>query len=78
MTITKDEARILAHALDEYKYELYASYPDDKLSKAIEPLIDKLREQGDDKRRYGRTSQDSFYDVLRRYVIKFKELPDAD
>ena len=65
MRITKDEARILAEAMKEAKYEFVTlSF---KVFDRLEELEKRLEKFGKDKRRKGRTSQDAFNDCLRRY-----------
>ena len=66
MRLTKDEARILAQALNEYKYNIVNQFNDFKELNVFNKLHDlqyKLEMFGDDKRRYGRTSEDSLYDL---------------
>jgi len=66
MRITKDEARILAAAMEEAKYELATlSF---NFYEKLEELQNKLREFGTDQRRTGRTSMDSFDDCIRRFI----------
>ncbi len=66
MRITKDEARILAAAMEMAKYDLniLALGVFDKL----EQLEDRLNEFGKDKRRTGRTSMDDFHDCMKRFA----------
>ena len=71
MRLTKDEARILAQALNEYKYNLVTEFNDFKELGVFNKLHDlqyKLEMFGDDKRRYGRTSEDNLYDCFKRFV----------
>lgn len=73
MKLTKDEARILAAALEDAKFILYDKVrPNEKepLANAMESLQARLTEAGNDQRRVGRTSQDDFTDMLRRYILK--------
>jgi hypothetical protein len=68
MRLTKDEARILAEAMDEYKYKVVEN-PYFKELGVFSKLFDlqyKLEIFGDDKRRVGRTSQDNFNDLIKR------------
>lgn len=70
MNITKDEARILAEALSEDKYAMVDKMPKEvstKVFDALEDLENRLTEFGQDKRRNGRTSQNDFSDLLKRY-----------
>ena len=56
MRLTKDEARILAQALNEYKYNVVNEFNDFKELGVFNKLHDlqyKLEMFGDDKRRYG-------------------------
>ena len=68
MKITKDEARILSSAINDYKFRLKSDSDSFDLFDALETLEIKLEKFGKDKRRTGRTSQDSFSDLLKRYV----------
>ena len=71
MRLTKDEARILALALDEYKYNVVNVFNVFKELGVFNKLHDlqyKLEMFGDDKRRYGRTSEDNLYDCFKRFV----------
>ena len=71
MRVTKDEARILAQALNEYKYNVVNEFNDFKELVVFNKLHDlqyKLEMFGDDKRRYGRTSEDNLYDCFKRFV----------
>ena len=75
MNITKDEARILAAALEIAKYELkYPIEPSYPVFNKLEMLEAKLNEFGKDKRRTGRTTQDSFSDLLKRFATKAETL----
>lgn len=71
MRITKDEALILAAALDDYKFDFSELLPDRsqrlKAMQVLESLQTRLERNGKDKRRQGRSSMNSFTDVLRRY-----------
>jgi len=69
MRLTKDEARILAEAMSEYKYKVVEKSPYYKELGVFSKLFDlqhKLEMFGDDKRRNGRTSQNNFYDLIKR------------
>lgn len=71
MRVTKDEARILAQAVNEYKYNVVNQFKDIKelgVFKKLHDLQDKLEMFGDDKRRYGRKSEDNLYDCFKRFV----------
>jgi hypothetical protein len=75
MRLTKDEARILAQALNEYKYNVVNEFNDFKELGVFNKLHDlqhKLEMFGDDKRRYGRTSEDNLYDCFKRFVNQNK------
>jgi hypothetical protein len=75
MRLTKDESRILAQALNEYKYNVVNEFKELKELNAFNKLHDlqyKLEMFGDDKRRYGRTSQDSLIDCFKRFVNQNK------
>jgi hypothetical protein len=70
MRLTKDEARILAEAMDEYKYKVVEN-PHYKELGVFDKLFDlqyRLEMFGDDKRRNGRTSQDNFHDCIIRFT----------
>jgi hypothetical protein len=68
MRLTKDEARILAEAMDEYKYKVVENpyYKELGVFTKLHVLQQKLEMFGDDKRRNGRTSQDNFHDLIKR------------
>jgi hypothetical protein len=68
MRLTKDEARILAEAMDEYKYKVVENsyYKELGVFNKLHDLQYKLEMFGDDKRRNGRTSQDNFNDLIKR------------
>jgi hypothetical protein len=68
MRLTKDEARILAEAMEEYKYKLVENpyYKELEAFNKLHDLQYKLEMFGDDKRRNGRTSQDNFNDLIKR------------
>lgn len=72
MELTKDDARILSLALEIAKYDNTFSYVngvDRKLViSKLNNLQTKLSEEGKDKRRNGRTSEDTFQDCIRRFV----------
>ena len=73
MKLTKDEARILAYAISETKYDLSAkAYYSARLFEALEVLEKKLDYFGKDRRRIGRTSQDDFSDLLKRFAADFE------
>jgi hypothetical protein len=74
MRITKDEARILAEAMAEYKYKVVEN-PHYKELGVFDKLFDlqyRLEMFGDDKRRNGRTTQDNFHDCIIRFTKKNK------
>ena len=75
MNISKDEARILADALDDYKHTL-ANDADSKeealkIITAFDHLKMKLHRSSGDMRRIGRRSQDSYSDCVKRFVKKY-------
>ena len=75
MRLTKDEARILGEAMEEYKYKVVASngsYKELGLFNKLHDLQYKLEIFGDDKRRYGRTSEDNLFDCFKRFVNQNK------
>ena len=70
MRLTKDEARILAEAMAEYKYKVVEN-PYYKELGVFDKLFDlqyRLEMFGDDKRRNGRTTQDNFNDLILRFT----------
>lgn len=70
MRLTKDEARILAEAMEEYKHKVIDDYSKNVYLPLFNKLVNlqnKLEMFGDDKRRHGRTSQDDFTDLLKRF-----------
>lgn len=69
MRLTKDEARILALALKEEKYNLNDS-TSNKIEGYFEELVkleNKLDKFGKDKRRTGRTSLNDNYNLAKRF-----------
>jgi hypothetical protein len=76
MRLTKDEARILAVALESDKYSISRLVHDEidgergslKMMEKLNQLEEKLLDSGKDKRRIGRTSMDDFPDCLKRYA----------
>lgn len=69
MNITKDEARILAVALDYYSPAEKAESKEeaDKIANAMNRLQDKLLNFSNDQRRTGRRSRNNFSDCLKRF-----------
>jgi hypothetical protein len=74
MKLTKDEARILEAALEDFKYELVGGSNLTGLMEALEKLQGKLSEHAKDMRRVGRKSQDDWHDLLKRFSIKSNKL----
>lgn len=75
MRLTKDEARILAQALNEYKYNVVNELKELKELGVFNKLHDlqyKLEMFGDDKRRYGRATMDTLIDCFKRFVNQNK------
>ena len=74
MNITKDEATILYFLLNDKKWEFNDSLNHESKEAALagidalERLEKKLEDGCKDQRRVGRTSQDDYYDVWRRFV----------
>jgi hypothetical protein len=69
MRLTKDEARILAQAMSDYKYKVVEgnnSYKELGVFNKLYDLQYKLEMFGDDKRRNGRTTEDNFNDLIKR------------
>jgi len=76
MRLTKDEARILGEAMEEYKYKVVANNSSYKILGLFNKLHDlqhKLEIFGDDKRRYGRTSHDDLNDLFVRFANQNKQ-----
>lgn len=80
MKLTKDEAAVLCQALYEQKYELnekvvdYAKETGISSMSAFENLENRLSEFSNDRRRNGRSSQNSFHDILKRFVSRYIKL----
>lgn len=69
MNISKDEARILAAAISDYKYEIIErKFGPLNLMDKLNALEAKLENFGKDKRRTGRTSQDDWSDLIKRFA----------
>jgi hypothetical protein len=75
MRLTKDEARILAEAMSDYKYKVVEgnnSYKELGVFNKLYDLQYKLEMFGDDKRRNGRTTEDNFHDLIVRFAKQNK------
>lgn len=71
MHITKDECRILAHALDDAKYDIADGLVGEEKEMLLAALTDleaRLMQNRIDRRRMDRTSQNDWCDMLRRYT----------
>jgi len=74
MKLTKDEARILAAALRDAKYEINDEFKgsstdeQNNLFNALENLENRLLKFGADMRRTGRTSSNWFSDCVKRFI----------
>lgn len=69
MNLTKDEARILSAAIYDFKYKVIEDTSRDlRLFDKLTDLEEKLRYFGVDRRRIGRTSQDDWSDLLKRFT----------
>lgn len=69
MKLTKDEARILAAAIGDFKYRIVEETMRDlRLMDKLNELEDRLEEFGKDKRRTGRTSQNDWSDLIKRFA----------
>jgi hypothetical protein len=72
MKLTKDQARILAAALKVAKYDFSESCRSKEeclqTFNKLSELEDRLHGHGDDKRRKGRTSQNDWNDLLKRFI----------
>jgi hypothetical protein len=70
MRIVKEEARILAIALDEFKYEcgrmMYSKEKAKQVVASLTKLQERLEKEYKDKR-WGRTSHTQFIDTLTKY-----------
>jgi len=78
MRITKDEALVLAICLEDYKFELQ-NLVDSDMFPALEALENKLHKGSKDTRRQGRTTMNSFSDVLKRIrLTHLKSLDDPN
>jgi hypothetical protein len=71
--LTKDEIRLFHSLLKDHKYDLLKGSKEEQLNQveAYDNLSSKLECCIQDKRRIGRTSQDSFSDLLNRIVKKY-------
>lgn len=71
MKLTKDEARILGEAMATAKYEIIEKRRHmEGLFEKLIALELRLDNEGKDRRRTGRKSQDDFDDVLKRFAKK--------
>lgn len=82
MKLTKDEARIIWVLTDHYSVDLLHDCPfDDKKRKEAHDAVDELKERlkdfSSDRRRFGRTSMNDFWDLLKRIMFKHKLKTDA-
>lgn len=69
MKLTKDEARILAAAISDFKYRIVEETMRDlRCMDKLNELEDRLEEFGKDKRRTGRTSQNDWSDLIKRFA----------
>ena len=69
LKLTKDEARILFHAIEEMKYQ-FNERLDFSNMRVFMALEEKLYNFSLDRRRRGRRSKNDFIDVLRRFSNK--------
>ena len=70
MKITKDECRILAAAVNDWKFRIAYDYSELPFFEKLEELELKLENAGEDNRRKGRNSFNDFYDLVKRYCKK--------
>lgn len=81
MFLSKDEARLIAICMGDAKFDFAEKQESEekgkKVYELVEELQNRLEEHGSDERRRGRTSQDDFYDLLKR-MLKRKEEKDAN
>ena len=80
MNITKDEASILAIALDDAKYaicEKFSASKQEALSTigSLSALQEKLESYSKDLRRTGRKSRNDFHDMMRRFIKNSAKKP---
>jgi hypothetical protein len=69
MRLTKDEARILAAAIADYKYKIAEDSPmNSNLMDRLNDLELRLEKFGKDQRRTGRTSQNDWSDLIKRFA----------
>jgi len=69
MRLTKDEARILAAAISEYKYEIVEETMRDlRCMDKLNDLEERLEAYGKDRRRTGRSSQNDWSDLIKRFA----------
>ena len=76
MKLTKDEARLISILIeepDEIFKRLEKKEFAVKLANAINDLTERLEIAGKDHRRYGRTSQNDFSDLLKRFVANYEK-----
>jgi len=71
MRITKDEGIIIADVIAEWKYE-YA-YGDKPLFHALTKLHERIENESKDLRRVGRTSQNDFCDIKKRFTEAYQD-----
>ena len=75
MNINKDEAAILSAAISEFKFQLSEKKNISGLFDNLVKLENKLESYSKDSRRFGRTSQNDWSDVLKRFSKKKYEIP---
>jgi len=69
MRLTKDEARILSAAIGDFKYRIVEETMRDlRCMDKLNDLEERLEEFGKDKRRTGRTSQNDWSDLIKRFA----------
>ena len=74
MKLTKDECRILYACIHDAKYKMVNDINKEDANNTIEALTFleiRLDKYSKDKRRQGRTSQNSFNDTLKRFTNLF-------
>jgi len=70
MKLKKDEARILAAAINDFKYRIVEdTIRDLRVMDKLNILEEKLEKFGNDKRRKGRTSQNDWTDLIKRFAF---------
>jgi hypothetical protein len=70
MNINKDEAAIISEAIREFKFQIVEKNNISGLFDNLVRLENKIRYYSKDSRRFGRTSQNDWSDILTRFSKK--------